>query len=61
MFESVDIVEKMLGEQDYICDKKIATVVFLAIKLESPSWSRDPPVSARPSWRRSWPGPRIAT
>ena len=36
MFESVENVEKRLGEQSYICDKKIATVVYLAEKLEKP-------------------------
>ncbi len=36
MFDSVEKVEKSLGEQDYICDRKIATVVFLAQKLEKP-------------------------
>ncbi len=36
MFDSVEKVEKSLSEQDYICDRKIATVVFLAQKLEKP-------------------------
>jgi MoxR-like ATPase len=36
MFDSVEDVEKRLGEESYICDKKIATVVFLASKLEKP-------------------------
>jgi MoxR-like ATPase len=36
MFESVEDVEKQLSEQDYICDQRIATVVFLAEKLEKP-------------------------
>jgi MoxR-like ATPase len=36
MFESVDQVEAKLAEQQYICDKKIATVVYLAQKLEKP-------------------------
>ena len=36
MFESVAQVEEQLREQDYICDRKIATVVFLAHKLEKP-------------------------
>ena len=36
MFESVENVEERLGEQSYICDKKIATVVYLAEKLEKP-------------------------
>ncbi len=36
MFDSVERVEKSLGEQSYICDRKIATVVFLAGRLEMP-------------------------
>jgi MoxR-like ATPase len=36
MFDSVEKVETLLGEESYICDSKIATVVFLAEKLEKP-------------------------
>ncbi len=36
MFKSVDDVIQQLGEQDYICDKQIATVVFLAQQLGKP-------------------------
>ena len=36
MFTSVDDVIQQLGEQDYICDKQIATVVFLAQQLDKP-------------------------
>ena len=36
MFDSVEKVETLLGEESYICDRKIATVVFLAEKLEKP-------------------------
>ena len=36
MFKSVDDVIQQLGEQDYICDKQIATVVFLAQQLDKP-------------------------
>jgi MoxR-like ATPase len=36
MFDSVEKVEQSLGEQDYICDQNIATVVFLAQTLEKP-------------------------
>jgi len=36
MFDSVEKVQQSLADQDYICDKKIATVVFLAAKLEKP-------------------------
>ena len=36
MFDSVAQVEERLRDQGYICDRKIATVVFLAHKLEKP-------------------------
>ena len=36
MLESVEHVEKALAEQEYICDAKIATTVFLAERLEKP-------------------------
>ncbi len=36
MFDSVENVEQCLAEQAYICDRKIATVVYLAEKLEKP-------------------------
>ncbi len=36
MFESVEDVIQQLGEKSYICDKNIATVVYLAEKLQKP-------------------------
>src|SRR5262245_22998694 len=36
MFDSVAQVEQKLRDQSYICDRKIATVVFLAERLEKP-------------------------
>lgn len=36
MFESVDDVIEKLGAQGYICGKNIATVVYLATRLEKP-------------------------
>jgi MoxR-like ATPase len=36
VFESVEDVQQRLNQQSYICDKNIATVVFLATKLEKP-------------------------
>lgn len=36
MFESVDDVISKLNDQGYICDKQIATVVYLAQQLEKP-------------------------
>ena len=36
MFKSVQDVIQQLSDQDYICDKKIATVVFLAQQLDKP-------------------------
>lgn len=36
MFDSVESVQKSLEAQGYICDKNIATVVYLAFQLEKP-------------------------
>jgi MoxR-like ATPase len=36
MFDSVEKVRQSLADQGYICDAKIATVVFLANRLEKP-------------------------
>jgi len=36
MFDSVEKVRQGLADQSYICDAKIATVVFLANRLEKP-------------------------
>ncbi len=36
MFDTVDDVQKRLLDQSYICNKNIATVVFLASKLHKP-------------------------
>ena len=36
MFDSVEAVIKDLDELGYICDKRIATVVFLAQQLDKP-------------------------
>ncbi len=36
MFNSVEDVIAQLGDQEYICDKQIATVVFLAQQLDKP-------------------------
>jgi MoxR-like ATPase len=36
MFDSVEKVQQSLADQAYICDQKIATVVYLAYRLEKP-------------------------
>ncbi|HIF93825.1 MAG: MoxR family ATPase [Myxococcales bacterium] len=36
MFKSVEDVIQQLSDQDYLCDKQIATVVFLAQQLDKP-------------------------
>jgi MoxR-like ATPase len=36
MFKSVEDVIQQLSDQEYICDKRIATVVFLAQQLDKP-------------------------
>ena len=35
-FADIDAVQTALGEQDYICARPLATVVFLALKLGRP-------------------------
>lgn len=34
--ENIDAVQKMLGEQGYVCGRSLATVVFLSLKLGRP-------------------------
>ncbi|MCB1343620.1 MAG: AAA family ATPase, partial [Pseudooceanicola sp.] len=34
--QSIDAVQAMLGDQDYVCGRALATVVFLALKLGRP-------------------------
>ena len=36
MFESIESVTEELADQGYICDKRIATVVYLAQQLNKP-------------------------
>lgn len=36
MFQSIEATREQLAEQQYICDRKLATVVFLALKLSKP-------------------------
>ncbi len=36
MFESIDQVIDQLREQQYICDRRLATVIFLALKMQKP-------------------------
>ena len=36
MFASIEEIIERFGEQNYICDRRIATVVFLAEKLQKP-------------------------
>ena len=52
MFDSIDHVLAKLTAQDYIGDKKIGTVVFLAGKLEKPVLVEGPAGVGRPSSRR---------
>lgn len=35
-FTSIDAVQEMLGAQGYVCDRPLATVVFLSLKLGRP-------------------------
>jgi MoxR-like ATPase len=36
MFNSIEEVQKAMEEEKYICERSLATVVFLALKLEKP-------------------------
>ena len=36
MFESIEDVKERLAEQEYVCDRRLATVVYLAVKLDKP-------------------------
>ncbi len=35
-FESIDQTQSLLWQQGYVCDRSLATVVFLALKLGWP-------------------------
>ena len=35
-FDSIEAVQEAMRAQDYICDRSLATVIFLAMKLEKP-------------------------
>jgi MoxR-like ATPase len=36
LFESIEEVRERLAEQEYVCDRRLATVVYLAMKLDKP-------------------------
>ena len=36
MFESIEDVRERLAKQEYVCDRRLATVVYLALKLDKP-------------------------
>ena len=36
MFDSIEDVRERLAEQEYVCDRRLATVVYLAVKLDKP-------------------------
>ncbi|MBA2511442.1 MAG: AAA family ATPase, partial [Rubrobacteraceae bacterium] len=42
MFESIEEVRQSLEERKYLCDRKLATVVFLATKLDKPILAEGP-------------------
>ena len=35
-FDSIDAVQEAMRAQDYVCDRSLATVIYLAIQLEKP-------------------------
>jgi MoxR-like ATPase len=36
LFDSIEKVREKLAEQEYVCDRRLATVVYLAVKLDKP-------------------------
>jgi MoxR-like ATPase len=36
LFESIEDVRQRLVGQEYVCDRRLATVVYLAVKLDKP-------------------------
>jgi MoxR-like ATPase len=36
LFESIEDVRERLAQQEYVCDRRLATVVYLALKLDKP-------------------------
>src|SRR5215210_7839145 len=36
LFDSIEDVKERLAGQDYVCDRRLATVVYLAVKLDKP-------------------------
>src|ERR671911_995209 len=36
LFESIEEVREKLAAQEYVCDRRLATVVYLAVKLDKP-------------------------
>ena len=35
-FHSIEVLQEAMHTHDYICDRALATIVFLALKLEKP-------------------------
>ena len=57
---SIDAVQQMLGDQGYVCDRALGTVVFLALSLAARCSSKARPAWARPRSPRPWPQPWAA-
>jgi MoxR-like ATPase len=36
LFESIEDVREKLAQQEYVCDRRLATVIYLAVKLDNP-------------------------
>ncbi len=53
--DSVDAVIELLASQDYVCDRRLGTALFLSLKLQRPCSSKASRASARPNWQRPWP------
>jgi len=50
-FDSIEALQQAMRAHDYICDRALATIVFLAMKLEKPIL-----LEAKLAWARlRWP------
>ena len=49
MFASIENVVERFADHGYIASRRIATVVYLASRLEKPILSKARPASARPT------------
>jgi len=60
MFQSREELEKKLAEHNYLIDRNVATVVFLAVKLQKPLLVEGPAGSAKQNWPKPLQQPPTA-